>query len=399
MANLIIHKDVNDKLIYQINKKTKRGKYFLVKADKLQPFLEGPISLVGFDRLPKGFYKEGFGLTLAGQLVIQQIFESKKKKIKLTVTSGKQSKIDMRGKAVSLSLSETFLEQTGLKVKSIKRERNAQMNAVAKNALGNLFTQYRDWKNATSGYIPGKLSEVLTAEANIIPKLINTDRQALEELIPEYLESIPGTLRSKKKLKIVFDALDAGRKIYLDKVLTEFRKKLDAGAQNESIWQKFLSDYILLLRHNYGEVLEKTSVSLKGKFPDFMLIDPYGYLDIYEIKKPVTQLMRLDSSRDNHYWDVELSKAIAQVENYIHQVQKNANALATEIKDSKGIDVNIVRPRGYIIAGQRGQFTNNKMRNDFRILCDSLKNVDIILYDDLYENLKSFVDKTAGNTK
>jgi len=396
MANQIEHKDDDGNLIYQINKKTKSGKYFLVKADKLRSYVQDPILLKGFDRLPKGFYKDGFGLTLAGLLIVQEISESKKKKIKLTVTSNKQSKIDMRGRTIALTLSEAFLNNTGTKIRGIKRERNAQMIAEAKNSLGNLFSQYRNLKNSTVGYIPGKLGEILTSETNIIPKLADSDRLALEELIPAYLEAIPGTLRSKKKLKIVFDALDAGRKIYLDKVLKEFRKKLDTGTQNENLWQKFLSEYILLLRHNYGEVLEKTSVSLKGKFPDFMLVDPYGYLDIYEIKKPSTQLMKLDSSRDNHYWDVELSKAIAQVENYIYQVQRNATTLMTDIKDSKGIDVNIVRPRGYIIAGLRSQLKSTKMKHDFRILCDSLKNVDIILYDDLYDSLNSFVSKTTG---
>jgi hypothetical protein len=33
------------------------------------------------------------------------------------------------------------------------------------------------------------------------------------------------------------------------------------------------------------------------------------------------------------------------------------------------------------------------MRNDFRILNESLKNIDIILYDDLVSNLESFLAK------
>jgi len=396
MPNQIIHKDSNNKVIYQINKTTKRGKYFPIHADKLLPYLDGPIILKGFDRLPKGFYKDGFGLTTAGSLVIQQVSQKKQKRIKLTVTSSKSSTINLRGKTIALTLSEDFLVDIGNKIRIIKRERNAQMIAKAQNSVGNLFTQYKDLKNATVGYIPGKLGEILGSDADIISKLGDTDRLALEELIPEYLQAIPGTIRSKKKLKIIFDALDAGKTIYLEKALKEFRKKLDAGTQNENVWQKFLSEYILLLRHNYGEVLEKTSVSLQGKFPDFMLVDPYGYLDIYEIKKPSTELMRLDDSRNNHYWDVELSKAIAQVENYIHQVQRHADALMNDIRSNRGIDVTIVRPRGYIIAGLRTQLKTNKMKNDFRILCDSLKNVDVILYDDLYDSLKSFVDKSTS---
>ena len=167
--------------------------------------------------------------------------------------------------------------------------------------------------------------------------------------------------------------------------------------QNEQIWQEFLSDYILVLRNTYGEVLEKESVSLQGKYPDFMLLDPYSYLDIYEIKKPTTNLLKHDNSRKNYYWDAEMAKAISQTENYIYQVQRHSDSLIIDIRKNKGIDVNIVRPKGYIIAGTRGQLKGTKMQDDFRILSEALKNIDIILYDDLLKNLESFVSKISGN--
>ena len=213
----------------------------------------------------------------------------------------------------------------------------------------------------------------------------------MEDFIPDYLSNIPGTLRAKKKLQVVFDSLDAGKKVYFEKIIKEFKKKLKGRSQNEAIWQKFLSDYILILRNSYGEVLEKESVSLEGKFPDFMLIDPYSYLDIYEIKKPTTNLLKHDRSRNNYYWDTEISKAISQVENYIHQVQRHSDSLINDIRRNKGIEVNIVRPRGYIIAGLRKQLKNSKMLDDLRILNESLKNIDIIFYDDLLNNLEAFV--------
>ena len=230
-------------------------------------------------------------------------------------------------------------------------------------------------------------------QKNFIKKLGVEDRKELEELIPDYLGSIQGTLKAKKKLQIVFDTLDAGKKVYFEKIIKEFKSKLKRKVQNEQIWQNFLSEYILLLRNTYGEVLEKESVTLQGKYPDFMLLDPYGYLDIYEIKKPSTNLMKLDKSRNNFYWDVEISKAISQTENYLHQVQRSSDTLINDIRRNKGIDVNIVRPKGYIIAGMRDQLTKGKMLDDFRILSEALKNIDIILYDDLLTNLESFVNK------
>ena len=195
------------------------------------------------------------------------------------------------------------------------------------------------------------------------------------------------------KLQVIFDTLDAGKKVYFKKIIKEFQSKLKRKVQNKQIWQEFLSEYILVLRNTYGEVLEKESVSIQGKYPDFMLLDPYSYLDIYEIKKPTTNLLKYDKSRDNYYWDIDMVKAISQVENYLDQVQRNSDTLMTDIGKNKGIDVNIVRPKGYIVAGTRGQLKGPKMTNDFRILSEALKNTDVILYDDLLKNLESFVDR------
>jgi len=55
-----------------------------------------------------------------------------------------------------------------------------------------------------------------------------------------------------------------------------------------------------------------------------------------------------------------------------------------------------VRPRGYIIAGRRSQITNETMMNHFRILNESLKNVDILFYDDLLEGLKTFLERISA---
>ena len=103
--------------------------------------------------------------------------------------------------------------------------------------------------------------------------------------------------------------------------------------------------------------------------------------------------MSYDKSRNNNYWSVEMSKAIAQIENYVHQAQRHSDSLSKDIKRSKGIDVNVVRPRGYIIAGMRSELNTAKKQDDYRILSSSLKNADVILYDDLLDSLEAFIDK------
>ena len=94
-----------------------------------------------------------------------------------------------------------------------------------------------------------------------------------------------------------------------------------------------MRDYILLFNSNYANVLEKKNIGILGaKLPDFMLLDAYSYLDIYEIKTPSTNLLKHDKSHENYYWDPEIVKAISQVENYVANADRNSNALCGEIK-------------------------------------------------------------------
>lgn len=393
MSEIIKKRNPDNEIFVLINKRTKTGEYTILPKSSQFKYCE-KVLLRGFERLPSGFWtNDGYGLTGAGGYMLQEVSEKYGKKIALTISDQGTSKIDGRGTLISVTLPHRELVSINAEVRNTKRERNEEIKAEVRAFLARQFQrQFKEYAQASPQYAPGTLSQLLD-QKDILGRLGNDDREKLELLIPEYLKSIQGTLRAKNKLQVIFDSLDAGKKVYMEKIIKEFRSKLKRKVQNEAIWQKFLSEYILVLRNNYGEVLEKESVTLQGKFPDFMLLDPYNYLDIYEIKKPTTNLLKHDASRNNYYWDSEVSKAISQVENYLHQVQRSSDTLINDIRRSKGLEVSIVRPNGYIIAGTRDQLTNPKMLDDFRILSEGLKNIDVILYDDLLMNLESFVKK------
>jgi Shedu protein SduA, C-terminal len=396
MPDIITKENEDGTTFLKINKKTKKGKYTILPHFSQHKLCE-QIDLIGFDRLPSGFYtNDGIGLTTAGTYLLRELSDKYKgKKVALTLSKKGVSKVDGRGKVVKASIPHEALSDINADVRATKRVRNEEIRAEVRGFLSKQFkTQFKHYSNYSPQYAAGTLAETLK-QKNVLSRLGVDDRAKLEEMIPDYLASIKGTLRAKKKLKIIFDTLDAGKKVYLEKVIKEFKTKLKRKVQNEQIWQDFLSDNILVLRNTYGEVLEKESVTLQGKYPDFMLLDPYSYLDIYEIKKPSTNLLKYDKSRNNYYWDVEMAKAIAQVENYLHQVQRSSDMLINDIRRNKGIDVSIVRPKGYIIAGTRNQLTSTKMLDDFRILSEALKNIDVLLYDDLLNNLEAFVDKIS----
>ncbi len=383
-----------------INLKTKKGNYRILpkpgQRNSQFGFCE-EIKFEGFSKLPSGFYtNDGNGLVGGGFQLLKVLHEHFGKKVELRLVAKGDADINARGAMVRVTLPHTELRALNAKVREIKQVKNDEIRSTIQVFLSRKFSK-RFPKSSKSGnkYIPGSLAGVLE-RTDVLTRMNPFDRQHLEKLIPHYLSNIKATLAAPEKLKIIYESLDAGKVVYFKKVIREFRRRLKKPSESESDWQAFLSEHILVLKSGYGHVLEKNSVTLQGKFPDFMLIDPYGYLDIYEIKKPITSVLKHDKSRDNYYWDVEIARAISQVENYLHQVQRNSDGLINDIRRNKKIEINIVRPRGYIIAGKRDQLLNQKMIDDFRILNEALKNVDIIFYDDLVENLETFV-KRIGN--
>jgi Domain of unknown function (DUF4263) len=85
----------------------------------------------------------------------------------------------------------------------------------------------------------------------------------------------------------------------------------------------------------------------------------------------------------------EIAQAISQIENYIDAVIRNAPEYIKTVKRRKHVDIKVVRPRGYIVAGSSAQFSSEKESDDFRKLGSSLKNISFVLYDDLLERLKN----------
>jgi hypothetical protein len=277
-ANQVIKRNDAGKTFVRINKKTGRGHYTISPKSSQHKYCE-KVALEGFDRLPSGFYKnDGYCLSGAGTELFEEIADKYGKEISLTVTANGAFHIDGRGRKVRLTIPHRLLAEINSEKRSIRSQRASEVRAAVQSFLaGNAPRQFGKFHDAKPAYAPGTLANIL-ARDRITARMNPEDEKALQEFIPQYLSEISGTLRSNKKMQIIFDSLDAGRKIYLDKVLHEFKKKLTNKVQNEAAWQDFLKQHILLFRHTYGEVLDRSSITIiEGKYPDFMLIDPYSY--------------------------------------------------------------------------------------------------------------------------
>lgn len=146
------------------------------------------------------------------------------------------------------------------------------------------------------------------------------------------------------------------------------------------------------MQQGYITAIEKLNIAIGDtKFPDFLLVTHDNYLDVMEIKKPNTPILKPDASRGNYYFDSEQSKAVIQTENYIHNVTKHQDTVRTYLKDRHNIKIRAVRPRGIILAGDSRDFTIPKEQDDFRLLSQGIKNVTIVTYDELLTRLQNYI--------
>ena len=381
------------RLVCRIHKPTRTGTYYLLKPlqrRRGQYEYVGQISLVGFTSLPSGLRRDGGGLPSSGYLLLKSLSE-KLGKFKLTLDSSATTSLEDDTVVLNHGDLRTLLRKT----RTIKAERFRELSATVQSFLHSGFPS--TFEKPTTGwetdYKPNTIADVLKKEQTL-EKLSREDIEVVGDFLPRFIEKYGAAGSRKQRLFILSGSKKATEVVYIRKIIADFERKLAVKNQSEHSWQEFLRDYILLFNSNYATVLEKENIAVLGsRFPDFLLIDAYSYLDIYEIKKPTTNLLKKDESHGNYYWDVELTKAISQVENYIAHADRNGAQICAELKRQKEREVRVIKPRGFIIAGTRSQLQGEMMEDNFRLLNNSLKNLSVILFDELLDNLKNFLSK------
>ena len=260
------------------------------------------------------------------------------------------------------------------------RTRDIKLDIVAQIFAATQPTLYKGKKPALP-YAQGDLARLLAAEP--LKQLSAADKEAMSRFLPDFIaqESLSAVNLLKAKTQI--------------KTLRELAEQLEAElarSRTEHWWQDYIHKNILLIQQGYIAAIEKLNIAVGTvKWPDFSLVTHDNYLDILEIKKPDTALLQHDAGRGNYFWSAEMSKAVIQTENYIHNVQRHGDAVRSYIKDELEIDLKVMRPRGIILAGNATKLGNQKERDDFRLLTQSVKNIVFVTYDELLGRLKNYI--------
>lgn len=378
-------------LVYEVYPRSKKTIYYL-RGSQAKDF--GKITLEGYEELPSGLYlyKSGYGFGKKGTFLLSAVKKYIAGKRPAALVISKRNTKSISGtNPITITLPYGAVHNLLVRLGRINEDNNNELREATASFLSTKFPKRVKTGSATfDEYQGGEIASILR-RSKVAQKLNEEDLQGLKSFFPTIFET---SLKGRKKsVRAERDALIRNTKnvtdrIFLDDVIKEFTLRLRKKTSEEG-WQKFLKDKVFPFLASYITSIDKQNVSIDVSYPDFVLVDVYGFIDVFEIKRHDTALLAFDQSHDNYYWKPEVAQAISQIENYIDAVIRNSAEYAKSIKRRKHVDIKVVRPRGYIVAGDSKQFKTEKEMEDFRKLGSSLKNINFILYDELLERLKN----------
>jgi hypothetical protein len=364
------------------------------------------IEFIGFKTRPVGLslYSTGGGFNrrqsnkIGGDYFLG-FFENKyKRELKLSIFSNGngsiQIKVQKRSVLVSISY-DNFVEI----LKDLGDEIKTNREGVVAKRLSIYFPNEFKSDQSTNQTADSKLSDIN------LNSLKDSDHDAIGKFIKKYISINAENDEALEKLQT--DLVIQGRKKTLDQVIKKFERHLKDKNFDEKKWQKFLHEEVFFFLSNYIESIREANVNFgktdQGeKKPDFVWIDIYGFLDVFEIKTPQTDILakRVDKSHNNYYFSSDASRAIAQIEKYVLFLEKNVENFENYISKKTKIPFSVLKPKAFLIIGTSKEINNNpEKKKDFRLLRRLFKNIEFITFDEMLDNLKNLASKFDKDTK
>lgn len=349
------------------------------------------IFLKGYSDVPEILSPYGYGFkTNELNYFLRSKIKEKINRIEIT----KSAKTRQKKECLILNVKE--LE--GL-IRQVNQERYA--SSQIKNALISNFISEK-FPSLGLGYKENNNSKDLILR-NLNSSLVsNLTEEDIEKFGAFYVEASKKFKRPDVVKRVLKGLEKKAKAISLQQIILLYEKLLRENPK-EAEWQKLFNDYITIFDSRYIKRLDLRNISLgTTKYPDLLLVDIYGYVDFYELKKSSMKLLEYDKSHKTYYWSKESSKVIAQVVDYLQGAKDNAVALVKKIQEEtategeNGIKTTIVRPRGVIVAGSRSLLKGDKMNNQFKALRGELKDIEFVLYDELLERLRNLFSQIQG---
>ncbi len=381
-------------------KKQTGGYIYYFKNTVAKRFNIKKINFLGFKDQPVGsaLYGTGGGFNMrlsnkvGGSHFLTFLKDKYKRPLKLTIYNSGSGAAAFRVQKKSVVICIYFDHFKEL-LKNLGDEIRDKREATVENRLRNFFPKEFKKTEVTEETTNTKLNDIN------LNTLDQKDHQAVGSFIKRYIAINADNNKVLENLHT--DLIIEGRKKTLDQVIKRFENHISNKKFDEKQWQKFLHEEVFFFISNYIESIREADVNFGkveegAKKPDFVWIDLYGFLDVFEIKTPYTYLLakRIDKSHRNYYFSGDAAKAISQIEKYILFLEKNVEGFEKYLLKQTKIPFSILKPKAFLIIGNSKELENNsEKKKDFRLLRRSFKNIEFITFDELLDNLKSLASK------
>jgi hypothetical protein len=343
-----------------------------------------PTIFEGFRRVPAEMNEAGYIRTGSVQYYLGKKLAAASIR-QLKVTRNGRKALQKSGKSYRMSLPYTAFSDVVGRIRhansAVQFERRSIVDAVLHDLFPRKFPVAQLSARRTLGRLLSSLDQSVIGEmkADEVEHFLDFTKALLEK---KYA-------RADKRRELFSAAKLKVDDVALTDVISEFEALLEESP-NEAKWGEFLRKNLFLVESSYVHVIERLNVVLaSSREVDFGLVDSHGFLDLFEIKKPESNLLAASQDRGNHYWHADAVKAIVQAEKYLHNAMQNALTLADSIQRERQLAVRVIRPRAVVIIGHNDQLDTKAKKEDFRVLRMSLRNIEIVLYDELLTSLKN----------
>jgi len=330
------------------------------------------------------------GMALRGFKHLYEKIREKDKSIKIVFTHEGISK--KTKKEISISYKK-YREATSSRFFAIYRETGLDGAGYFLNL--NFPSDYQYDKARVSEKELRKVDKQLP---EVLKKLSQTKKN--KETIIKETQNVIRDLKSKKNLLkhdiAQLEELQKQSNIFVfQQKLKEFNNRLKKKykeTSGNSSWQSWIYANNWMFGINYQQPIEKQHINISGSMPDYLFPTIDGFLDILEIKLPTHSVIEEDSSHRGAYrWSAEANKAIGQVVNYLSDIDLYQLQLREEIKEKYGTELHIIKPRAYILIGNKSDWTSQKIKA-LRKLNYSLHGIEVLTYSDLSQRGHEIVE-------
>lgn len=312
----------------------------------------------------------------------QQVFTSRKSNVEYIPFKT----LECKPETVSKAILERYTHSNGEKsvVLAIKRYKLKGGIEIEDDPKKNISLSSEELKNLTE-YLAENiepfragLKKYFPVDLERVNLTVNQILEIITSLSVKEIEEIIETVKTNPQLLLVANAI---RIKEYQNTLVEFERRLERDIPEDSgdnSWQKWLFTNHWMFGSNYQTPIPKEAINIEGSKPDYLFPTLDGHVDCLDIKKPnIPDIIEKDPDHAGCFtWSKEVNSAIGQVVNYLYELDEN------RLKLGELLNIDIVRPRGIIVAGRSSSWSRVQSRF-YKKLSFSLHGIDVITYDNL----------------